>query len=160
MARFLFKLEGVLRHRLNIERQRQREHALLQSQMQQLQGQLRDLDQAMSSATADLRDNQLVGRLDMNFIAAHRRFMVAIRQQGSTLFQKMAALQKQVDQSRAALSQAAIQRKIMEKLREKQHQRWRAELERREAAELEEVGAGPCLRNLPDPRGPGPGGQT
>ena len=40
MARFEFQLEGVLQHRKNVEHERQRELALVQGQLQQLENEL------------------------------------------------------------------------------------------------------------------------
>lgn len=148
MARFDFKLDGVLRHRLNIERERQRELALLQARMQPLQAELRQFDLGAREATEDLRKNQLTGRLDMGFIAAHRRFVVSMQQKAMGIIQKMAALQTEVDQARAVLAEAAKQRKIMEKLKDKQYQRWLAEINRKEAEELDEIGMQLSFRQL------------
>jgi flagellar export protein FliJ len=140
MAKFNFKLEGVLRHRKNVERERQRELALLQAQLQQLENQLRELDQEVQSASGELRQNRLIGRLDLNYLAAHRRFVGAMQKKGMGLVQRMAIVQKQVDEARRALAQAAIQRKAIEKLREKQHQRWQDEQNRRQTEEIDEIG--------------------
>jgi len=148
MPRFIFKLEGVLEHRKHIERQKQRDLALLQTQMQQLQTSLRQLDQSMQDAAGDLRRNRLVGQLDMAFLAAHRRFTTAIQRQAMGLVQKMALLQKQTDEARAALAEAAKQRKIIEKLREKQFERWLADLNKRETDQLDEVGMQLSFRQL------------
>jgi flagellar FliJ protein len=160
LARFEFKLEGVLRHRLNIERERQREFALVQAQMQQLHGELRALDLSARDATEDLRKNQLLGRLDMVFIAAHRRFVTAMQQKAMVLVKEMAALQQQVDVARAALGEAAKQRKIMEKLKEKQQQRWQSEISRKEAEELDEIGMQLSFRHLDAARSADAGGES
>lgn len=140
MAKFDFKLEGVLQHRKNVERERQRELAIAQAQLTQMEKQLRELDQDVQQASGDLRQNRLVGRLDLNFLAAHRRFVAAMQKKGMTLVQRMAVAQKQVDEARKALVQAAIQRKAIEKLREKQHQRWQDDHNRNQAEEIDEIG--------------------
>ena len=140
MAKFDFKLEGVLQHRKNVERERQRELAIAQAQLTQMEKQLRELDQDVQQASGDLRQNRLVGRLDLNFLAAHRRFVAAMQKKGMTLVQRMAIVQKQVDEARKALVQSAIQRKAIEKLREKQHQRWLDDHNRNQAEEIDEIG--------------------
>ncbi len=139
MARFVFKLQGVLRQRELIERQRQREMAELQGQMTLLEQALRDLNGSVQTSTDDLRANHLTGKLDMNFLAAHRRYLVAMQRQGMELAQRMALLQRQMNESREQLAEAAKQRKVMEKLREKQLERWKVEESRRELAEMDEV---------------------
>jgi len=67
MARFVFKLDGVLRHRANIEQQRRRELAAVEAQMAALEAQLRALDAAVRASETDLRENRLVGRWTWRF---------------------------------------------------------------------------------------------
>lgn len=139
MSQFVFKLEAVLEHRRFLERQKQRDVAAAQAQMAELQNQLRTVNERMQANTDDLRQNHLVGRLDMNYLAAHRRFESATRRQAMELVQKMAVVQRQLETAQKALAEAAKQRKILEKLREKQELRWRDEQSRREMAALDEV---------------------
>jgi flagellar FliJ protein len=139
MAKFKFQLEGVLRQRKQLERLRQRELAVVQAELNQLTAQLKELESNTQSATQDLRINRLTGKLDMTFIAAHRRFMVSVQRQGMALVQKMSIVQKKIDEARLNLFEAAKGRKIIEKLREKQFERWKQELSRKELAELDEV---------------------
>ena len=140
MARFTFKLAGVLRQREQVEDLRHRELAAAQAQVARLDGELRALDGTVRGATQDMRDNRLVGRLDMAYIAAHRRFTVAMQRRAVELAQRIAAAQQAVDKARAALVEATKQRKVLEKLRHRQHERWRAEVAMRETAALDEVG--------------------
>lgn len=140
MAKFDFPLEGVLRQRKNVEQERQRALAAVQLQMTQLQSELKDLDQTAQDALLDLRQNGLVGHIDMGFIAAHRRFTGAVQRKAMGLVQRMALVQREIDQKRAALAQAAKERKIIEKLKEKQHQRWLEDQNRREIAQMDEIG--------------------
>ncbi|MCC7349358.1 MAG: flagellar export protein FliJ [Phycisphaerales bacterium] len=139
MPKFSFQLEGVLKHRKHIERLRQRTLAEAQSQMTQLQAQLRQLDETARQAGVDLRQNHLTGRLDMNFLAAHRRFTLASQRQALALAQKMALVQRQVLEAQSALAHAAKQRKVIEKLRERHHERWSTALGRRELSEQDEI---------------------
>jgi len=50
MARFKFKLAGVLRHRRQIERQKQRDLAVAQAQVRQTESELRALNDSRTSA--------------------------------------------------------------------------------------------------------------
>ena len=150
MAQFVFKLEGVLRQRKHIEEQRQRELALIRREMAQLESELSELNAQVSSASNDVRDNRLIGKLDMSFLAAHRRFLLAMQRRGLTMMQKMALVQRQVDEAQANLAEAAKQRKAIEKLREKQHQRWQEELNRKELALMDEISMQMSYRNTLD----------
>jgi flagellar FliJ protein len=139
MAQFDFPLEGVLRHRKHVEQERQRDLARFQQQMRAAQDELRELDQTMQASLSDVRQNRLVGKLDLGFLAAYRRYIAAIQRKGMVMAQKMALIQRDLDKAQKALAEAAKDRKIIEKLREKQHERWKLEVSRKEAAELDEV---------------------
>jgi flagellar FliJ protein len=139
MPKFVFQLDAVLRHRKMIEEQRMRELGAAQSEMAKMQAELRAMDETTRSVSDDLRDNRLTGQLDMSFIAAHRRYVLAMQRKALALAQRMAAQQQVVDAARAKLAEAAKQRKIIEKLKERQHERWKSEQSRKELEQLGEV---------------------
>ncbi|HWE95611.1 MAG TPA: flagellar export protein FliJ [Tepidisphaeraceae bacterium] len=139
MPKFVFPLDGVLRHRGHVEQEKQRDLARLQNDMRQAQDALRQLNQTVQGNVNDVRENRLLGRLDLGFLAAHRRYMAAVQRRGMAMVQRMSLLQREIDQAQKALAEAAKQKKIMEKLREKQRDRWSADLARKEAADLDEV---------------------
>ena len=150
MAKFVFKFDGVLRQREHVETQRQRELAIVQQEMTKLQTQLRELNESVQTSTDDLRNNHLTGRLDLNFLAAHRRFTLAMTRKGAALVQQIAGVQKRVDVAQAALAEAAKQRKIIEKLRERSLERWKADLARKEMMETDEIAMQIGYRNSLD----------
>lgn len=133
MAQFVFHLEAVLRHRKNTERDRQRALAEVQALMTPLQNRLDELDTTVRQSVADIRQHRLTGVLDMAFLAAHRRFLNASQKQAIEIAQQMAKLQLKIDAARRDLAAAARDRKIIEKLKEKQYERWK---QRQNAAEL------------------------
>jgi flagellar FliJ protein len=139
MPKFVFHLEAVLTQREHVERQRQRELAIVQSQFAKLEGELRALNERVTTATEDLRQNHLTGVIDLAFLAAHRRFIAATQRQAMAMVQRMAVVRRDVEAAQLALAEAAKQRKVIEKLKERQFERWRAEQSRKELAELDEV---------------------
>jgi flagellar export protein FliJ len=76
----------------------------------------------------------------MNFLSAHRRFTNAMFRKSASIQQKIAQAKQKVTEARTILAEAAKQRKVMEKLREKHYERWRAELAAKEFRELDEIG--------------------
>ena len=100
MPKFIFKLEGVLRQRKHIERQKQRELAARVQALTQAQTELEQLRDAAQKSNDELRQNHLTGSLDMSFLAAHRRFLLAMQRQATAIAQKIAAAQQQVDDAR------------------------------------------------------------
>jgi len=141
MAKFTFALDGVLRQRKQFEEQRQRELAVVQAELAALEAELRVMDRSVQESTADIRSNHLVGQLDLPYLAAHRRYTVAMQRKAMALAQKMIAVKTRVENSRKALLEAAKQRKIIEKLRENRKTRWVEDLAQRETAALDEIGA-------------------
>lgn len=139
MPKFVFQLEGVLRHRKTLEEQRQRELGVAQTELAKMQGELRSMDEAAQGVSSDVRENRLTGTLDMAFLAAHRRYVLAMQRKALALAQRMAAQQQVVDASRRQFAEAAKQRKIIEKLRERQLERWRGEQALKASSELDEV---------------------
>ena len=140
MARFVFQLDGVLRQRKLAEEQKQRDVAVVEAEMTALEAQLRELDGSVQATTADVRANRLTGRLDLNFLAAHRRYAAAMQRKAVALAERMAAVKVRLDAARAALAEAARQRKIIEKLREKRQAEWNAAEARKEMSALDEIG--------------------
>src|SRR5438874_13616591 len=134
MAQFVFQLDGLLRHREHQEQQRQRELAAAQAEMAQMQAELRGMNDVMQAGVLDLKRNHLTGSLDMNYLAAHRRYALAMQRKATTIAQRMALQQRQVEEARRNLAEAARQLKILEKLREKRRQEWAREQARKEFA--------------------------
>src|SRR5436305_25110 len=141
MAKFVFTLESVLRHRTHAERERMRELALAQAEMTRLQQELKALNDSMQASATDMKANHLTGPIDVAFLAAHRRYTVAMQRKGLSLVQEMARQQRKVDDAQRLLAEAAKERKVIEKLREKQFERWKEEVTRKEQADADEVGA-------------------
>src|SRR3954471_12943014 len=139
MAQFKFKLAAVLRHREAIEKEKQRDYALALARQKELEDQLKALDQQMQSTNDDVRQNHLVGRLDVSFITAHRRFLLGMRRKAMDLAAALAKAQKETEGARVVMAEAAKQRMVLDKLRERQEQRWREETARKEMMALDEV---------------------
>lgn len=139
MPQFDFHLDGVLHQRKNIEREKQRLLAIVISQMAQLEQQLRALDADVQATTADVRQNHLTGPIDLSFLTAHRRYLAATQRRAMAIANRMSVVQRDVDEARAALAAAARDRKVLEKLRERQKEAWQMEINRKESAALDEM---------------------
>jgi flagellar FliJ protein len=140
MPKFVFQFAAVLRHRLHAEQERQRELAAAQSEMTRLRAELKALNEALQASASEMKSGHLTGTIDVNYLAAHRRYTVAMQRAGLVLVQDMARQQRKVDDAQRLLAEAAKERKVLEKLEERQRERWAAEVRRKELAELDEVG--------------------
>ncbi len=140
MSRFRFTLDGPLRQRRNLEQLRQRELAASLKAMQDLQDELRALNDAMRQANEEMCREHMTGAINMGYLAAHRRFITSAQRKGITLMQRIALAQRETNDRRAALVEAARATKVLEKLREHQWEAFKADRNRREFAELDELG--------------------
>jgi flagellar FliJ protein len=139
MSKFIFNLDGVLTQRKHAEHQRQRELAEAQRVVAQLEAELRDVEATQASVTQDLRDNRLVGQIDLAFLAAHRRFIIATQRKGMAIVQQLANAQAKVTTARTELAEAARQKKAIEILRDKRFELWKHEQAKKETDALDEA---------------------
>ena len=153
MAQFEFQLEGVLQHRERVEKDRQRDLAAAQAEMVRLDAELQGLNRDVQQSTAEMRDHHLVGRLDMGYLAAHRRYMLGMQRRVIAVAEHMGRQQVVIDAARWALARASKEKKILEKLKEKQQREWAAARARREAGALDELTTQLSFRNLSQPEG-------
>ena len=100
MAQFHFQLQGVLEHRERVEKDRQRDLAVAQAEMVRLDGELQSINRDVQQSTANVHNHHLVGRLDMTYLAAHRRYMLGMQRKVLAVAQKIAAHQQVVDAAR------------------------------------------------------------
>jgi flagellar FliJ protein len=138
-GKFTFKLEAVLEQRKHVERQRQREVAAAQNRLLQLQADLDALSAVKRASAKDLRAGP--GALTAAALAAHQRFATAMRHKGAVLQQSIADARRELDAAQRVLLEAAKQRKVMEKLREREQARWAEQVRQRELAEADEIAA-------------------
>jgi flagellar FliJ protein len=139
MPKFEFSLDAVLQQREWRERECQRQLAVLLGRMSELEGQLRSLDDAVAASNGDLRDGHLTGRIDLAFLAAHRRFVLASQRRAREVMQRMALLTRQIDEARGLLVEASRARKVVEKLRERRLAEWKAKLLASEQQESDDI---------------------
>jgi flagellar protein FliJ len=148
MAKFVFKLSGLLRQREKIQKQCMREVAAIQAKLTALETELRAVDDTVRSADRDLRENRLVGAIDLAFLSAHRRFSLAMQRKALEIAQQMVQVQRQVDEAKQKLIEASKQKRIIEKLREQQLQRWREAQAQQETKELDEISMQLSIREM------------
>jgi flagellar FliJ protein len=146
MARFRFKLEALLEHRQMVEKEKQRRVAQIQQEIQVIQRQIQDAQMRIALENRTLGTRELTGRLDMTYIATEKKYVGNLQLKIVYAFQKIVEIEKTLVVARAELLEAAKARKVIEKLREKQLARWREELERKEAAAMDEIGTQLAVR--------------
>jgi flagellar FliJ protein len=144
--RFEFRLEALLAHRQQAEKEKQRRVGQLQQELQAHVKQLQDAQARIAAENRSLTATQLTGTLDMQYIAHGKRYVGNLHLKIVLGMQKLAGMEQAVAAARGELLEAARARKVIEKLKEKQFARWRAELERKEAGLMDEIGTQLALR--------------
>jgi len=134
MQPFVFKLGPVLEQRKHAEFQCQRELAETHQQIIQLELALQEAMSAEKRASVPLR-----GRVDPRTLATQVRFAQVMSQKLAKLRSDLDALRRDLAVAHAALVEAAKGRKVLEKLEEKQRERWIAEQQKREFAAQDDL---------------------
>ena len=147
MAKFLFKLATVLKQRQIIEDQRQRDLAQVLRFKMILLDQLKQMQQTITQSKRELGD-ALLGQVNLDRVGQFARYSGQTAVRAREIVQRLAVLEKQIEAARQQLLQATAARKAMDLLRERYHQQWREDLERRENNEIDDLSAGAYTRRL------------
>lgn len=139
MPQFKFPLQGVLRHRELTEQAKQRDLSVAMAERVRIEAELNQLSDGLRQANEELRTKHLVGKIDLNFLAAHRRYLMAMQRKEAAGKAVLAEASKREAAARAALTDAAKATATMETLRDHQRGRWAAEQDRREMSAADEV---------------------
>lgn len=144
MPRFVFNLEAALEQRRRVERDRQLVVAKLERARVQLDDRVRAVQGRLTQERNDMR--ALLGpggSGDGRVLVSSVRLQATAGLHGlaelRTLAIELAGVLKRLESARHQLTEAAVARKAVEKLREQQLERWKAEEARRESAELDDL---------------------
>jgi flagellar FliJ protein len=140
MARFEFRLEALVQHRQQVEKEKQRKLAAVSQQVQAVERHIQETQARIAEENRALGAKELTGKLDMHYIAIEKRYVGNLHLRIALAMDRLRELEKQQAAARADLLRAATERKVIEKLREKQFAAWRQELERKDAAQTDEIG--------------------
>lgn len=138
MAKFVFKLEPVLKQRQMIEDQKQRELAKLIRHRMIFHNQLRSIQGELSDSKRQLSDG-LVGNVDMTRVSQFARFSGQSQVRAHTIVRQLAGLETRITDAQKQLVEAMRQRKALDLLRDKQYQAWKRTQLRREASRLDDL---------------------
>ncbi len=148
MARFRFNLEHVLEQRIRAERDRQVVFAGIDRERVELESQIRGHQHALVGYKRDLRSalageeptEELGGAavtLPEVRLQAGASLMVMGKAQSAVL--QLAGVHKRLEIARGELLEAARARRAVELLREQRYAQWKRDLDRKEAAELDDL---------------------
>lgn len=140
MKEFRFTLQPVLMHR---ERVQERHQKIVASRIRELmteESALRQLDAELTGSNDDMREHRLRGRLDMAYVAAHRRYVNAVQQRIVGQIGRIGEIRQRLEMERMALMKASQQTRVIERLRERKQEDYARQLRGVEEAENNEIG--------------------
>ena len=147
MAKFQFRFEPVLRQRQAAEDHCQRELALLLRQRMILQSQLTSMQRTIGDSKRNLADG-LVATVDLHRVSQFARYSGQETQRARQIVVRMSGLEKQIEQAREQLLDATGARRTMELLRDRHHEKWRTQQQRRETIAMDELALQQYIRTV------------
>lgn len=138
---FSFKLAPVLRYRKQVEDNRKRELAAARAAVAGQRKLLKQLQEEEVKCKADIARLEK-GRVDIQDVLAHRRFLNALQRRQAVGFQDLQRLLNNESEALRALVEATKARKVIERLRERRYTTYLQEVATEERKFLDEVGAG------------------
>jgi flagellar FliJ protein len=145
MAKFKFKLETVLKVKIRVEELRQKELRVAEIQRDQARRQLLQRQAEVAQALNNFRED-LTRRIDVREAVNYDRFLRWLNKQVELAAAHLEQCERQVAEARNKLIEAAKERQILDKLKEKAYEEYKLEELRLENKFLDELGTGAFIR--------------
>jgi flagellar FliJ protein len=142
---FTFGLERVRELREHAESQAKEQLAASLNQRVRGASMLAQASDQLASAAASGRPAEGACQNAADLVA-HERWMQALRRDQESKALSLDRLEAEVDARRSALGDASREREVLERLKERKRTEHRAELQRREGVELDEIGLSMYVR--------------
>jgi len=137
--RFRFRFDTMLKIRQQREDQHKRIVADRLRQIARGRGQIEAIEGQIRDELDAIRVGQGAGTIDIQQVMRHRHWLGHLHKASLEAEARLRTLEARLSQERAQLAEAVKQRRILEKLKERQHERHRAEEERRETRESDDM---------------------
>lgn len=138
MKRFRFPFEGLLKVRREAEKTAQRTVAGIHARGRQLEADLRRLHERLVRSRESLRA-AMTGRIDVTTLRLQAATAIRIRGHADKLVLALAAVHKELEGAQRTLTAKARHRRAIERLREKRFAAWKADIEKAEQNELDDM---------------------
>lgn len=137
---FTFRLQPLLTIRERAEEARKQALARVLGKLNEQTDRARRYDGMIRSEHQSMRAGRLVGEIDPRYLAHHRRYVNSVMKAMVETLCERAGTVQQADAARVQLIEAAKQRKVLEKLRDRRADQYRRHVDRIEENELGEMG--------------------
>ncbi len=137
--RFVFRLETLLKLRRQREDKQKRVVAEWLRQISRVQREIRSLEEQIADQVGAMRDCIGHGRIDVPWIARNRHWLSHLQRGRLEAEGHLRLLEARLAQERVVLVHAMKEKRVLEKLRERQEDRYRKELDRQEVLVADEL---------------------
>lgn len=138
MPKFRFKLDPVLAMRERTERDRQADLARVQAERQQLEDQLRGIQEQIREGK-DLWRTSLTGSVDPRAARQTAGASLHLQARAQRVVLQLAGVHKRLEAARLALVEAAKERRAVELLKERRREEWEKAISRAEDAAVDDL---------------------
>ena len=137
---FKFRLEPLITIRDNVLKERQAELAKAYEARRILEEALKTVEKQLAEGIETARSLTQEGQtVNVEFLLGIRRQEMFLLANQEDLIKKMKMVDEEIEQRRAAVVEANKELKTVEKLKEKQHEKYREEENKKETKELDEI---------------------
>lgn len=139
MKKFKFRLEPLLKLRKAHEDEKKRAVGVLLSEIHEQQRQALEMDVQLQQEGDLLKEQYMQDNIDLDWVSHYRRYVSSVQHAINQRIDNVTKIQGSLNHARAELAEAAKQKKILEKLKEKKQKRYHAELRRQESRAEDEM---------------------
>ncbi|MHC5006805.1 MAG: flagellar export protein FliJ [Planctomycetota bacterium] len=150
MAKFVFRLEPLLKARRRAEQNEQRAVAEIERQRMALEDMLRAHQRNISHGKETLRGS-LAGTLDMRALRLEAGAGLHLVRKAQQVVLQLAGLGQRQETARAKLIEATKRRRALELLKERRFEQWKKRLDKAETAQIDELVTNAAARKEADP---------
>jgi flagellar FliJ protein len=138
MAKFRFEFDPLLKARKRAEEVHQRMVAAIERQRMEIEDSLRRQQAIIAHGKQSLRQG-LVGPVDTQSLRLHAASSMQMMRSAQRSVLELAGIHKRLETARTALVEAAKERRAMELLRDRRFSQWKAAIEKRDTATMDEL---------------------
>lgn len=139
MARFTFKLQPVLAQREREEKEHMRRVADLEREKLGLENRIRACQSRIVAGRGEIAASLRGGRVDLGHARLQAGATLRDDQEARRAVLELSGVMRKLGECRAALIRAAARRRAIELLRDRELERFRAEENRRESNDLDDL---------------------
>ena len=150
MAKFVFRLQPLLRARERAEQARQRAVAEVERERLVLENRLRRQQQVITEGKRELA-GRLVGGIEMEALRQQAGATLHAMREAQRLVLELAGVHRRLEATREELIEATRQRRAIELLRDRRFAQWKTDQEKAETGALDELAVAAAARKEAKP---------